>query len=155
MNGGDDAPVITLAAERVVPAAPETLIRRIWSGAEWQPAPPDLKGLAIEYDDGRNQSVHLCVNWGTKPLAMSVVRFCDTERRISFFYSRPPPGVVRQTGMWETEAVGDGTRVRLVRHMQLQRGKAESAVSFRTRSDAYGRMLTAHMDLMLDRITRC
>src|SRR5262249_3546011 len=89
--GVDDEPVTMVAAERVVPGGPEALLRRIWSGVEWQPAPPDLKGLAIEYDDGWNQSVHLCVDWGTRPFAMSVVRFCDSAGRISFFYSRPPP----------------------------------------------------------------
>jgi hypothetical protein len=78
------------------------------------------------------------VDRGTRLLAMSVVRLCDIVGRISFFYSRPPPGIVRQTGLWETQAVGNGTRVRLVRHIQLRRGEEESAVSFWSRSDAYG-----------------
>jgi hypothetical protein len=144
--------MILVAGERMTQASPQFLIDRIWSGAEWKPIHSGIKGLAIEYDDGWHQSVQIYVDWRPRNLAMSIMRFRDSTSRISFFYSRLPPGVVKQTGVWEARAVGGGCCLRLIRSLQLQRGKAESAASFHAREDARRMLLTEHLGLILDAV---
>lgn len=141
---------ITVAVERTVPAPPDRLIDRIWSATEWHLDRPGVRGLAIEYDDGRHQSVHICADWKGRNLAMSVMRFRDSAGRITFFYSRLPPGLATQSGAWEAHAHPEGCRVRFTRTLQLQRGRAEDADAFQAREDAYGDLMKQGMGLILD-----
>jgi hypothetical protein len=145
---------ITVAVERVAAAPPERLIDRIWSGTEWNLGRPGVKGLAIEYDDGKHQSVHICADWRGQNLTMSVMRFREGAGLITFFYSRLPPGVSRQSGIWEAYAHQEGCRVRFTRSLQLQRGKAEDAGAFHAREEAFGDIIKQSMALSLDDIMR-
>src|SRR4051794_39436764 len=96
--------MVTIVVERIVHASPRSLMDRIWAGAEWRIAKSDIKGLVIEYDDGQNQSVQICVAHKSEYSALTIMRFRDSISRISFFYSRPPHGVVHQSGMWEAHS---------------------------------------------------
>ncbi len=128
------------------------MMDRIWSGIEWRRLRPGIKGLAIEYDDGGYQSVQVCVDWGPRYVAMSIMRFRDSASRISFFYSRPPQGVIQQTGAWEACAAPDGCCLRLVRCVQLRRGPIESTASFRAREAGYETMLRDTMRPILEAV---
>lgn len=142
--------MITVSVERSTQAAPKPLIDRIWLGAEWRSIRSGVKGLAVEYDDGRHQSVHVCMDSRPSYLAMTVNRFRDSGSRISFFYSRLPRGVVRQTGLWEARATDRGCRLRLLRRLELQRAQGESDASFREREDIHTDLLKQHLSLILD-----
>jgi hypothetical protein len=146
--------MITVEVKRPMLARAVSAIDHVWSGVEWNLQPHGLRGLAIEYDDGRYQSVHLCVDWGPHYLAMSIIRFRDSDGRITFFHSRPPPGIVRQTGIWDAEPVADGCCLRLVRTFELQCGKKESAESFHAREQAHAILLQDRMRSVLDRIAQ-
>jgi hypothetical protein len=146
--------MITISIECNAPFSPRSLIDRIWSGVEWRLARSGIKGLAIDYDDGQHQSVQICVDWRSGYLAMSVMRFRESGSRIGFFYSRPPKGVVKQSGSWEARAIGNGCCLKLVRNLELARGPAESAMSLLARERAYGEMLQDHLGLTLDLVTR-
>jgi hypothetical protein len=137
--------MITVAVERTTQSSPQVLIDGIWSGLEWKRHRSGILGLAIEYDDACHQSVQVCVDWRPRYLSMSVVRFRDSATRISFFYSRLPPGVVQQLGVWEASAVDGGCCLRLVRKVQLQRGRTESAALFRAREEAHRILLEGHL----------
>ena len=123
-------------------------------GAEWQSDRAGIKGLAIEYDDGCHQSVQLCVPWGVGYLAMSIMRFRDSASRISFFHSRPPPGLVTQAGIWDARGDDNGCCLRLVRSLQLECGKAESLASLRAREDAYGALIKDRIGQILDDVAQ-
>jgi len=137
--------MITVAVERFARVSPPCMIDRIWSGLEWKAWRAGVRGLAIEYDDGENQSVQICVDWGPRYVPMSIMRFRDSASRISFFYSLLPEGVVRQHGTWEACALDDGCRLRLVRSVELRRGSAESTASYQAREDAYEAALRGHL----------
>jgi hypothetical protein len=146
--------MITIAAECAAQSSAQSLVDLIWSGAEWHLARFGIKGVAIEYDDGQHQSVQVCVDWQRRNLPLSIRRFRDTASRISFFYSQPPPSVLRQTGIWEARGAGDACYVSLVRRLELQRGKNESSDAFRVREQAYGELLQAHLDRILEAVVR-
>jgi hypothetical protein len=107
-----------------------------------------------EYDDGQHQSVQLCVDWQRADMALSIERFRDTASRISFFYSRPPPGVLRETGIWEARGARDHCRLSLMRRLELKPGRNESSDAFQAREQAYGAMLQAHLDRTLEAVVR-
>nr|WP_294524195.1 hypothetical protein [uncultured Rhodopila sp.] len=142
--------MITIAVERTAPVTPRSLIDRIWSGVEWRLARSGVEALAIDYDDGFHQSVQVCVGWRTGHLAMSVMRYRESMSRISYFYSRPPNGVAKQTGLWEARPAGGGCRLLLMRTMELVRGSGETDSLFRQRETAHGEMLRQHLGLTLD-----
>ncbi len=142
--------MITVTVERAALAAPRDMIDQIWSGLEWKVAAAGVRGLAIEYDDGQHQSVQVCVDWGPRYVALSIMRFRDSAARISFFYSLPPEGVIRQHGLWEARAHEDGCRLRLTRSVELRRGSAESTASYHSREDAYEALIRSHLRPLMD-----
>jgi hypothetical protein len=146
--------MISIAAECTARLSAQSLVDLIWSGAEWHHARFAIKGVAIEYDDGQHQSVQLCVDWQRADMALSIERFRDTASRISFFYSRPPPGVLRETGIWEARGARDHCRLSLMRRLELKPGRNESSDAFQAREQAYGAMLQAHLDLTLEAVVR-
>lgn len=146
--------MVTILVERIVRTSPRSLMDRIWAGAEWRIARSDIKGLVIEYDDGQNQSVQICVAFKNDYSALTIMRFRDSISRISFFYSRPPHGVVHQSGMWEARSIESQCTFRLVRNLRLQRRKSESDISLHAREAAYGSVLKEHLSLVLDSVAR-
>nr|WP_294524668.1 hypothetical protein [uncultured Rhodopila sp.] len=142
--------MITLAAECTARFSALSLVDRIWSGAEWHAARSGIQGVAIANDDGQSQSVHLCVDWQRRGLALTLERRRENASRISFFYSRPPLGVLRETGGWEARGPGDECRLSLIRRLELHRGKDESSDSLRRREQAYGELLQAHLGRSLE-----
>ena len=144
--------MITVAVERSSVASPRTMIDRIWAGLEWTSLRAGMRGLAIEYDDGEHQSVQVCLDWGPRIVALSIMRFRDSACRISSFYSLPPQGVIRQQGLWEARAVDDGCRLRLLRSVELRRGSMESPGSYRAREQAYEPVLRRHLHPIMDAV---
>jgi hypothetical protein len=133
---------------------PHLVINQIWSGAEWRLPQSGVRGVAIEYDDGFHQSVHVCVDAQPCYLTLSVKRFRNSIARISFFYSRPPKGLDQQSGTWEAHPAGSGCCLRLVRNVRLQRNNLESDSSFSARESAYGSLLADHLGRVLDGVLR-
>jgi len=146
--------MISVTVERTAPIAPQELIDRLWSGAEWRIAGPKSGGLAIEYDDGRHQAIQLCVNAGRCFRAMSIMRFRDNPSRISFFYSRPPEGVVQQTGVWEACPSDEGCCLTLQRTLRLARHRSEAEASFAAREAAHETYLREYLAGLLESVTK-
>jgi hypothetical protein len=84
----------------------------------------------VEYDDGRHQSVQVCVDWKLSYLAMSIMRFRDNASRISFFYSRLPQRIVKQTGVWEARATEAGCCLRLIRSLRCSAAERKAMRRF-------------------------
>jgi hypothetical protein len=145
--------MITISATRRVQEVPDRLIDRIWSGVEWKRNRSAILGHAIEYDDGLNQSVQVCVEWGSRRQAVTILRFRDSAWRISFFSSRPPEGFVMQTGVWEARSIGGRCSLRLSRCLELQRRCTESVTALRSREAAYGKVLQDQLTRVLDLVT--
>jgi hypothetical protein len=146
--------MVTIDVECPTQSSPQNLIDRIWSGLEWSSDRSGIKGLAIEYDDGRHQSVQLCVDWQRKYTSLSLMRFRDSLSRISFFYSRLPPGFIRQSGTWEAHTYDGCTHLRLTRSLQLECGELESILRFRAREDAYAAFLEERLTLSVQAIAK-
>jgi hypothetical protein len=146
--------MITIAGECAAQWSAQSLVDLIWSGAEWNPVCFGIKGVAIEYDDGQHQSVYVCVEWQRRNLTLSIRRFRDSASRISFFYTQPPPSVLRQTGIWEAHVAGDVCYLSLVRKLELKQYDNESNDSFRSREQAFGALLQAHLDRTLEVVVR-
>jgi hypothetical protein len=146
--------MITIAGECAARWSARSLVDLIWSGAEWNPVCCGIKGVAIEYDDGQHQSVYVCVDWQRRDLTLSIRRFRDSASRISFFYTQPPPSVLRQTGIWEAHGAGDVCCLSLVRKLELKRYDNESNDSFRSREQVFGALLQAHLDRILETVVR-
>src|SRR5947209_1691283 len=143
--------MIQASLERTVNVQPQVMIDRIWSGIEWQQNRHGICGVAVEYDDGEHQTMHLCVDWKPDHLTISIIRFRDSAFRISYFYSQPPPRISRQSGAWEAwRHVANGCVLRLTRRLELTKSKNESDSSHAEREKMHGQILQEHLGLILN-----
>lgn len=112
-----------MISEQLVIEREVTAVYRAFEDLQyWRQVLPDVLGVEVLYDDGRQQEFLMTVERPAGPETVRGFRFLVPQQRIELVQPQPPPGFKRMAGVWTFTPGARGTLVEARRTFELATG---------------------------------